>query len=227
MSSQNVSFFFMYAPHLWRIRTDNIQHKTIKLHLQAYYPVCYLHNSTTLSTCSFFNMISTPFFLFPLPQYHILYSPPMHLALSPFQRVSCTHSMSNPLRSIRSATSLPLPVMVLTFNVATLILIFLAFFLSSFLSFPLLHCFPPLLCIKVACPPVTLGAQSLVTVVVFPGLDRTGMKLHFTVQRALKIFSYVLRRMPFLLQLSPFIRAWDRQQGCSDLNNLRGWDIEI
>ena len=52
-----------------------------------------LHNSTTLSTCSFFNMIPTPFFLFPLPQYHILYPPSMHLALSPFQRVSCTHRL--------------------------------------------------------------------------------------------------------------------------------------
>ena len=29
--------------------------------------------------------------------------------------------------------------------------------------------------------------------------------------------------MPFLSQPSPFIRAWDRHQGCSDLNNLRGW----
>ena len=55
-----------------------------------------------------------------------------------------------------------------------------AFFLSSFLSFLLLHCFPPLLCIQVACPPVTLGAQSLVTVVVFPGLDRFRMKSDFT-----------------------------------------------
>ena len=73
-----------------------------------------LHNSTTLSTCSFFNMIPTPFFLFPLLQYHILYPPPMHLALSPFQRVSCTHSMSTPLCSIRSTTSLPLLVLSFT-----------------------------------------------------------------------------------------------------------------
>ena len=62
----------------------------------------------------------------------------MHFALSPFQRVSSTHSMSTPLRSIRSATSLPLPVMVPTFTVATLSLIFLAFFLSSFLSVQML-----------------------------------------------------------------------------------------
>ena len=34
--------------------------------------------------------------------------------------VSCTHSMSTPLYSIRSVTSLPLPVMVPTFNVAFL-----------------------------------------------------------------------------------------------------------
>ena len=94
-----------------------------------------LHNSTTLSTCSFFNMIPTPFYLLPLSQYHILYHPPMHFALSPFQQVSCTHSMSTPLHSIRSTTSLPLLVMVPTFNVATLGLIFLAFFLFSFLSF--------------------------------------------------------------------------------------------
>ena len=127
-----------------------------------------------------FNMIPTPFFLFPLPQYHILYPPSMHLALSPFQRVSCTHSMSTLLRSIKSATSLPLPVMVPTYNVATLSLIFLAFFLSSFLSFLLVHCFPHLLCIQVVCPPVTLGVQSLATVVVFPGLDRSGMKSDFT-----------------------------------------------
>ena len=118
-------------------------------------------------------------FLFPLLQYHILYPPPMHLALSPFQRVSCTHNMSTPLRSIRSNTSLPLPIMVPTFNVATLSLIFLAFFLSSFLFFLFLHCFPLLLCIQVACPPVNLGAQSIVTVVVFPGLDRSGMKFRF------------------------------------------------
>ena len=114
----------------------------------------------------------------------------MHLALSPFQQVSCTHSMSTPLRSIRSATSLPLPVMVPTFNVATLSLIFLAFFLSSFLFFFLLHCFPPLLCIQIACPSVTLGAQLLVTVVVFPGLDRSGMKLDFTtrIEKYLAVF---------------------------------------
>ena len=104
----------------------------------------------------------------------------MRLALSPFHRISCIHNMSTPLRSIRSTTSLPLPVMVSTFNVATLSLIFLAFFLSSFLSFLLLHCFPSLLCIQVACPPVILGAQSLVRVVVFPGLDRSGMKSDFT-----------------------------------------------
>ena len=135
-----------------------------------------LHNSTTLSTCFFFNIIPTPFFLLPLPQHHILYPPPMHLAFSPFQRVSCTHNTSSPFRSIRSTTSLPLPVIVPTLNVATLILIFLAFFLSSFLSFFLLHCFPSLLSIQVACPPVSLGAQSLVTVVVIPGLDRSGIK---------------------------------------------------
>ena len=121
-------------------------------------------------------MIPTPFFLFSLPQYHILYPPPTHLSFSPFQRVSCTHSTSTPLRSIRYAISLPFPFMVPTFKVATFSLIFLAFFLSSFLSFFLLHCFPPLLCIQVACPRVALGAQSLVMVVVIPGLDRSGIK---------------------------------------------------
>ena len=100
----------------------------------------------------------------------------MHLAFSPFQRVSCTHNMSSPLRSIRSATSLSLPVMVPTFNVATLNLIFLGFFLFFFL----LHCFPLLLCIQIVCPPVALGAQSLVMVVVIPGLDRFGIKLDRT-----------------------------------------------
>ena len=149
-----------------------------------------LHNSTTQSTCSFFNIIPTPFFLLPLPQYHILYPPPMHLSLSPFQRVSYTHSTSTPLRSTRSATSLPLPVMVPTFSVATFSLIFFAFFLSSFLSFLFRHCFSYLLCIHVACPPVTLGAQSLVTVVVFPGLDRSGMKSDFTtrIEKYLAVF---------------------------------------
>ena len=114
----------------------------------------------------------------------------MHLALSPPFRVSCTHSMSTPLRSIRYATSLPLPVMVPTFNVATLSLIFLAFFLSSFVSFLFLHCFPPLFCIQVACSPVILGAQSLVTVVVFPGLDRSDMKSDFTtsIEKYLAVF---------------------------------------
>ena len=158
-----------------------------------------LRNSTTLSTCSFFNMIPTPFFLFPLPQYHILYPPPMHLALSPFQRVSCTHCMSTPL-------SLLLPVMVPKFNVTTLSLIFLAFFLCSFLSFLLLHCFPPLLCIQVACPPVTFGAQLLVRFVVFPGLDRSGMKSDFTtcLEKYLAVF-YVgcpsCRNPPYLTGL--------------------------
>ena len=152
--------------------TDNIQHNTIKLHFQAYYPVCYppqFHYPVHM-------------LLFQYDSYTILfvstlYPPPMHLALSPFQRVSCTHSMSNPLRSTRSATSLPLPVMVPTFNVD---FIFLAFFLSSFIFFLFLHCFPPLLYIQLVCPPVTLGAQSLVTVVVFLGLDRSGMKSDFT-----------------------------------------------
>ena len=68
--------------------------------------------------------------------------------------------------------SLPLPVMVPTFNVATPSLIFL----SSFLSFFLLHCFPSLLCIQVACPPVALGAPSLVTAVVIPGLYQSSIK---------------------------------------------------
>ena len=103
-------------------------------------------------------------------------TPPTDLAFSPFQRVSCIHSMSSSLRSIRSATSLLLPVMVSTFNVATFRLIFIAFFLSFFL----LHCFPPLLCIEVACPPVALGAQSLVTVVVILGLDQSGIKADTT-----------------------------------------------
>ena len=103
----------------------------------------------------------------------------MHFALSPFQQVSCTHSMSTPLRSIRSATSLPLPVMVPTFNVATLSLIFLAFFLSSFLSFLLLHCFPPLLLHPSSMStsdswcPVTGNGRC------FPG-PRSGMKSDFT-----------------------------------------------
>ena len=148
-----------------------------------------LHNPTTLSTCSFFNMISTSFcFHFHSTTFYILH---LCIFLSlPFQRVSFTHSMSTPLRSIRSATSLPLPVMVPTFNVATLSLIFLAFFLSSFLSFLFLYCFPPLLCIQVARPPVILGAQSLVTVVVFPGLDQSGMKSDFTtrIEKYLAVF---------------------------------------
>ena len=55
-----------------------------------------LHNSTTLFTCSFFNMIPTPFFLFPLPQYHILYPPPMHLALSPSSEFPA-HTVCPPL----------------------------------------------------------------------------------------------------------------------------------
>ena len=126
------------------------------------------------------NMTPTPFFLFPLPQSNILYLPPLRLALSPFQRVSCTHSMSTPLRFIRSATSLPLPVIVPTFDVASLSLISLAFFLSSFPSFCLLHCFPSLLCIQVACPPVALGGQSLVTIIVITGLDRFGIKSNKT-----------------------------------------------
>ena len=150
---------------------------------------------------------------------HCISSTYAFCSLSPFQRVSCTHNMSNPLRSIRSATSLPLPVMVPTFNVATLSLIFLAFFLSSFLSFLLLHCFPLLLCIQVACPwrPVTGNGRC------FPGPQPIRYEVRFY-NAHWKIFGYVLRRMPFLSQPSPFIRAnWDRHQGCSNLNNLRGW----
>ena len=161
----------MYAPHLWCIRTDNIQHNIIKLYLQAYYPVCYppqFHYPVHM-------------FLFQYDSYTILFVStsivPHFISFTyascflppPFQRVFCTHNMFTLLRSIRSDTSFFLPVMVPTFNVAALSLIFLAFSLSSFLSFLLLHCFPPLLCIQVACPPVALGAQSLVTVVVFPG----------------------------------------------------------
>ena len=134
-SSQNVSFSSRMHPTCgaYALMTFNITPSSfIFKHIIVSVT---LHNSINLSTCSFFNMIPTPFFLFPLPQYHILYPPPMHLALSPFQRVSCTHGMSTPLRSIRSATSLPLPVMVPKFNVATLSLIFLVFFLSSFLFF--------------------------------------------------------------------------------------------
>ena len=128
--------------------------------------------------------------------------------------------MSTPLRSIRFATSLPLPVMVSTFNVAILRLTFLAFFFSSFLSFFLLYCFPPLLCIQVACSPVALGAQSLLTIVVIPGLDRSGIKSDTT-----RIKNIWLGFTPDVLPVATptYIRAWDRHQGCSDLNNLRGW----
>ena len=115
-----------------------------------------LHNSTTLSKCCFFNMIPTTFFVCTSTVSHFIFSTYTSCSLPLPAGFLHTHSMSTSLRSIR--TSLPLPVMVPTFNVATLSLIFLAFFLSSFLSF-LLHCFPPLLCIQVACPPVTLSTQ--------------------------------------------------------------------
>ena len=206
-SSQNVSFSSRMHPTCgaYALITFNITpSSSIFKHIILSVT---LHISTTLSTCSFFNMIPAQFFLFPLPQYHILYPPPMHLAFFLFQRVSCTHSMSTPLRSIRSATYLPVPVIIPTFNVATLSLIFLAFFLSSFLSFLLLHCFPPLLCIQVACPPVTLGVQSLVTVVVFPGLDRSGMKSDFTT--ALKNIWLCFTPDALPVAPSPFIRTWD------------------
>ena len=69
------------------------------------------------------------------------------------------------------------------------------------------------------------SAQSLVTVVVFPGLDRSGRKFDLKT-RIEKIFDYVSRWMPFLSQPSPFIQDWDRHQGCSDLNKLRGWVVK-
>ena len=78
--------------------------------------------------------------------------------------------------TINSSNDQEEPVMVPTFNVATLKLIFLAFFLFSFLSFFLLHYFPPLLCIQVACPPVAVGAQSLVTLVVISGFEQSDVK---------------------------------------------------
>ena len=165
--------FFMYAPHLQRICTDNIQITPSSSIFKHIILSVTLHISTTLSTCSFFNRFPhhSFCFLFHSTTFYIL-----HLAFFSFQGVSCVHSMSIPLCSIRSATSLPLPVTVLTFNIATLSLIFLVFFLSSFFSFFLLHCFPPLFCIQAACPPVALGAQLLVTVVIIPGLDRSGIK---------------------------------------------------
>ena len=174
-SSQNVSF--SSRVHLtcgaYPLMTFNI---TPSSYLQTYYPVCYppqFHYPIHMLLFQY-DSYTIIFFHFHSTTFYILH---LCILLSPlFQQVFCTHSMSTPLRSVRSATFLPLPVMVPTFNVAILSLIFVAFFLSSFLSFLLLHCFPPLLCIQVACSPVTLGAQSLVTVVVFPGFDRFGMK---------------------------------------------------
>ena len=103
MSSQNVSFSSRmhptcgaYALITFNITPSSFIFKHIILSVT-------LHNFTTLSTCSFFSMIPTPFFLFPLPQYHILYPPPMHLALSPFQRVSCSYSSSYSYSSLSSS----------------------------------------------------------------------------------------------------------------------------
>ena len=49
-----------------------------------------------------------------------LHPPPNYFALSPFHLVSCTHNTPTFLLSIRSANSLPLPVIDPTFNVPTL-----------------------------------------------------------------------------------------------------------
>ena len=64
-----------------------------------------LHNSTAVSTCSFFNMIPKPFFFVSIVPHFISFT--YASCFFPFQRVFCTHNMSSILRSIRSATSLP------------------------------------------------------------------------------------------------------------------------
>ena len=95
----------------------------------------------------------------------------------PFHFVSYRHNMSTFLRSIISASSLPLPVIVSIFKVPTL--------MSERLPFHASHCFftrfPPLflllfsLCLAVAQFPQVPCCATPEAVVGNPGLDRSGM----------------------------------------------------
>ncbi|KAL7865749.1 hypothetical protein SRHO_G00109960 [Serrasalmus rhombeus] len=59
-------------------------------------------------------------------------------------------------------------------------------------------------------PPAPCWSTAPEAVVVNPGLDRSGMAIIFVIRMI--VLAQVLRRMPFLTQPSPFIRAWDRHQ---------------
>ena len=88
-------FPFLYvAPHLRRIHTDNIQYNTIKLHLQAYYPVCYPPHIHHFVHMLLFQYDShTILFVFASTVPHFMSSAYAFCSLL-FQRVSCTHSRS-------------------------------------------------------------------------------------------------------------------------------------
>uniref|UniRef100_A0AAR2IKP7 Ig-like domain-containing protein n=1 Tax=Pygocentrus nattereri TaxID=42514 RepID=A0AAR2IKP7_PYGNA len=90
---------------------------------------------------------------------------------------------------------------------------------STLLPFLLSRCrltrLPPLLFdglrpTVVQFPPAPCWSTAPQAVVVNPGLDRSGMAIIFVIRMI--VLAQVLCRMPFLMQPSPFIRAWDRHQ---------------
>ena len=134
----------------------------------------------------------------------------MFLALLPFHFVSCRHNMSTFLRSIISASSLPLPVILQIFKVPTLMIERLPFYTSRYL-FTCLH--PVflllfLLCLAVAQFPQMPCCATLEAVVGNPTVRYGFINNNTHLYNLVK----VLRRMHFLPQPSPNIRAWDRHQ---------------
>ena len=136
-----------------------------------------LFTSRTLSVSSSLSTIPIPFFLPSAPLYNSLHPPPMFLVLLPFHFVSYRHNMSKFLCSIKSASSLHLPVIVPIFKVSTL--------MSERLLFHTSLCFftrlPPLflllfsLCLAVAQFPQVPCCATPEAVVGNPGRDRSGM----------------------------------------------------
>ena len=97
-----------------------------------------LFTSKKLSISSTLTNIPIPFFLPSAPSYNSLPPTAMFLALLPFHFVSSRHSTSIFLCSIKSASSLPFPVIAPTFEVPMLITVHLSF-RSSRCLFTRLH----------------------------------------------------------------------------------------
>ena len=132
----------------------------------------------------------------------------MFLSLLPFHFVSCRHSMSMFLHSIKFANSFPLPVIVPIFKVPTFMSVHLPFHSSCCLFtdlLPLFLLFFALVFTMFSSSIIFTGAvlQLRWSLVIWATTDSIWIHDH----NAFVCLAKVLCQMPFLLLPSPFIQA--------------------